>query len=60
MADLVGSGEAAKRLGVSRRSLARWVRAGLLEPDLKTPGGQYRWDVDRVRAEMREKRLTDN
>jgi excisionase family DNA binding protein len=46
--------QAAKALGVSERSLRRWVLDGLLEPDYVTPGGHYRWDVDRVRTELRE------
>jgi hypothetical protein len=45
--------QAAKELGVGVRSLQRWVKAGLIEPDYLTPGGHMRWDVDRVRAELR-------
>jgi hypothetical protein len=43
----------AKELGVGVRSLQRWVEAGLIEPDYRTPGGHMRWDVDRVRSELR-------
>lgn len=49
----VTTGEAARRLGVSIRSLQQWVKDGLLEPDHRTPGGHMRWDVERLRAELR-------
>lgn len=44
--------QAARALGVGVRSLQRWVRAGLVEPDFRTPGGHARWDVDRLRGEL--------
>jgi DNA-binding transcriptional MerR regulator len=52
--ELVTSGQAAKALGVSLRSLQHWVREGKLVPDYVTPGGHARWDVERVRHELRE------
>lgn len=52
-ADLVPTYLAAKRLGVSRRTLQRWATNGLVTPDLTTPGGHYRWDVERLRAEIK-------
>lgn len=58
MSRLVTTGQAAKELGVTRRSIVRWVRRGELEPDYVTPGGHYRWDVERLRAEVRQ-RLKD-
>ena len=45
--------QAAKELGVGVRSLQRWVAAGLIEPDFRTAGGHGRWDVDRLRGELR-------
>lgn len=45
--------ELARRLGLSLRTVQRYIAAGDLVPDLTTPGGQYRWDVDRVRQELR-------
>jgi hypothetical protein len=35
------------------------VAEGRIKPDLVTLGGQYRWDVDRLRAELRERRERD-
>ena len=52
--ELVSSGQAAKALGVSLRSLQQWVREGKIVPDYVTPGGHARWDVDRVRHELRD------
>lgn len=49
----VSTGQAAKALGVSTRSLQQWAKDGLIEPDFRTSGGHMRWDVDRVRAELR-------
>lgn len=49
----VTTGQAARELGVDIRSLQRWVKAGQLQPDYTTPGGHMRWDVDRLREELR-------
>jgi excisionase family DNA binding protein len=51
----VTTGEAARLLGVSIRSLQQWAKDGLIEPDHVTPGGHMRWDVERVRAELRQR-----
>lgn len=50
---LVPTADAAKAIGVDRRTLQRWVNEGLVTPDLTTPGGHHRWDVDRLREELR-------
>lgn len=52
-ARLVSTGEAARTLGIDRRSLQRWVKDGLVHPDATTVGGHMRWDVERLRAELR-------
>jgi hypothetical protein len=31
----------------------------LVTPDLYTPGGHMRWDVERLKSELRAKRLRD-
>ncbi len=49
----VSTGQAAKALGVDRSTLLRWAKKGLLKPPLRTPGGHYRWDVDKLRDELR-------
>ena len=55
-AEALPTTEAARRLGVSRRTLTRMVRSGVLRPVLKAPGlkGAYFFDpaeIDRVAAE---------
>lgn len=59
MDNLVNTDEAAKALGVARRTLQRWASNGVITPDLVTPGGHYRWDVARLREELRSKRQRD-
>jgi DNA-binding transcriptional MerR regulator len=56
---LVSTARAAKELGVAARTLQGWATRGLIKPDLVTQGGHYRWDVERLRIELREKRERD-
>jgi excisionase family DNA binding protein len=51
---LVSTGEAARSLGISARTLARWAQEGLVTPALTTAGGHYRFDVDDLRAQLVE------
>ncbi|WP_310278052.1 helix-turn-helix domain-containing protein [Haloactinomyces albus] len=53
---LLTSGQLAKELGLSHRSVSHYAQTGQLEPALVTPGGHYRWDVDDVRRQLREMR----
>lgn len=46
------SGDAARVLGISSRTLQRYVKAGLVIPDLVLASGQYRWDVARLREQI--------
>ncbi|MCO7196267.1 helix-turn-helix domain-containing protein [Pseudonocardia sp. McavD-2-B] len=50
--ELVGTGEAARALGVDRTTLQRWNRAGLITPAGETLGGHVRWDLDDLRAQL--------
>lgn len=52
--ELVGTGAAAQRLGVSRTTLTRWVAAGAITPAARTLGGHMRWDLDKLRAELQQ------
>jgi DNA-binding transcriptional MerR regulator len=51
---LVSTGVAAKALGVHRGTLHRWWTSGMVEPELVTAGGQARWDVERLRTNLRD------
>lgn len=56
VAQLVPTLEAAREIGVSSRTLARWAREGTVKPTLVTAGGQYRWDVPELERQLRELR----
>lgn len=51
---LLTSAQLADELGVSRRSIVRYVKAGILEPELYTPGGQARFRLETAREQLRE------
>jgi len=51
--EMLSTGETARRLGLSRSSLWRYVKAGQIEPDLVTPGGHYRFNPEHVREQLR-------
>jgi DNA-binding transcriptional MerR regulator len=53
VSDLVHTSEAAKALGISARSIARWAAEGRITPDLVTPGGHMRWDIENLRQQLR-------
>jgi hypothetical protein len=57
--DLVPTETAAKAIGVSRRSLVRWWNDGVVTPDLVTPGGHARWNVEHLKAQLREQQAQD-
>ncbi|MEJ2865092.1 MerR family DNA-binding transcriptional regulator [Actinomycetospora flava] len=50
--DLVSTPEAAKALGVSARTLQRYVTQGLVTPEITLPSGQYRWNVAKLRRQI--------
>jgi len=56
---------AARALGISRRTLARYAQEGLVTPDVILPRpqrAQYRWNIERLRAQIRaiaERRKTE-
>jgi len=52
--DIVRTGVAAAKLGVTRKTLLTWQREGLVRPEFKTPGprGQFRWSMKKLRAQL--------
>jgi excisionase family DNA binding protein len=50
---LLTTAQAARMLGVSRRTLARYAERGQLVPTLVLPSGHYRWDLDDIRQQLR-------
>lgn len=53
---LLTTAEAARHLGISRRTLSRWAAEGTLRPAMITPGGRYRWNLEHLREQLRELR----
>ncbi|MHA6622700.1 MerR family DNA-binding transcriptional regulator [Pseudonocardia sp. DLS-67] len=53
---LLTTGEVARELGLSARSIARWAQEGKLTPALYTPGGHPRWRLGDVEEELRRLR----
>lgn len=51
-ADPVSTAVAAKALGVSRSTLARWAKQKKITPAYTTPGGQYRWNMADLRRQL--------
>jgi excisionase family DNA binding protein len=49
---LLSTAEAAKALGISPRSLSRWVRLGKIRPTIVTPGGQARFRLEELERQM--------
>jgi len=57
--ELLSTGEAAKELGVSGKTVLRWINDGLLLARRTRTGGQYRVDratLERFKAEQQEVR----
>lgn len=52
--ELIPTGQAAKALGVSVRTLQQWVRDGIVTPALTTGGGQHRFDLAELKEQLRE------
>jgi excisionase family DNA binding protein len=55
----ITTGELAEALGVSKSAILKWVRAGLITPEMTTPGGHHRWNEAAVRAQLRALRERD-
>jgi excisionase family DNA binding protein len=54
--DYVTTREAAKAIGVGHMTLLRWMKAGQVTAAARTPGGQYRWDLDDLRRQLAERK----
>jgi hypothetical protein len=53
---LVGTGEAARAMGIHPRTLQRYVQDGLVTPDVILPRPrrpQYRWDIQKLREQIK-------
>ncbi|MBO0851529.1 MAG: hypothetical protein J2P20_18860, partial [Pseudonocardia sp.] len=53
---LVGTGEAARAMGIHPRTLQRYVQDGLVKPDVILPRPrrpQYRWNIRKLREQIK-------
>jgi len=53
---LLTTTQAATELGITSRTLARYVERGWLTPTVVLPSGHYRWDMDQIHAQLDERR----
>jgi 8-oxo-dGTP diphosphatase len=51
--DFSGTNAAAAAVGVDPETLRRWVRDGKVTPTVRTAGGQFRWNIDDLREQLR-------
>jgi excisionase family DNA binding protein len=47
--------EAADAIGISHRTLQRYVTEKKIRPTLRLPSGQMRWDLEDLKYQLREK-----
>ena len=51
--ELLPTAQAARAVGVAKRTLQQWVTDGLLTPTVRTArGGHARWSVDDLRRQL--------
>jgi predicted site-specific integrase-resolvase len=50
---MLTTSQAADSIGISRKTLARYVADGKIRPTLRLPSGHMRWDPDDLRAQLR-------
>ncbi len=53
---LVTTSELARALGLHARTIQRYRNLGVLVPELESPGGHARWDIEKVKQQLRELR----
>ncbi len=56
---LVTTSELARALSLSKRTIQRYRSLGVLVPELESPGGHARWDVENVKQQLRDLRRKD-
>lgn len=57
--ELLTTAQAAREIGISARTLARYAERGLLSPAVVLPSGHRRWDMADVRRQLAALRERD-
>ena len=58
--DYLTTPELARALRLSEKSVRRYHRDGKIQPEYTTPGGQHRWNLENVLAQLRQFRPNAN
>ena len=53
---LLTTRELAHELNVAVRTVQRWVDRGWVVPDVTLPSGHYRFDLESVKTQLRDRR----
>jgi MerR-like DNA binding protein len=53
---LVTTSELARALGLHTRTIQRYRAEGVITPEIETPGGHGRWDIEKVKQQLRDLR----
>ena len=53
---LVTTSELARALGLHTRTIQRYRAEGVITPEIETPGGHGRWDIEKVKQQLRKLR----
>jgi DNA-binding transcriptional MerR regulator len=57
---LVTTRELARVIGLSERTIQRYRAEGLITPEIESKGGHARWDVEKVKDQLRAMRRRDD
>jgi predicted site-specific integrase-resolvase len=52
---MLNTREAADAIGISPKTLQRYVTEGKIRPTLRLPSGQMRWDLEHLKDQLRDK-----
>jgi DNA-binding transcriptional MerR regulator len=57
---LITTSELARALGLHMRTIQRYRAEGLITPEVETKGGHARWDIEKVKEQLRAMRRRDD
>jgi predicted site-specific integrase-resolvase len=51
---MLTTAEAARVVGIHRKTLSAYVGRGWIKPTLRLPSGHMRWEIDDLKRQLRE------